>query len=314
MDIRPFQRGDEVEQLKIYNTCAAALPKFKPASILEIQRRTTARDFQPTMRLYAVEGTQIVGYCTWQANGRISYPWCLPDYSRAAEPLFARALQAMAEHGICKAFACYRKDWATINAFFQNHGFQQKREMVNYLLTLENMPTVAARPSSLITPATPDDIPAIFDLAPSVFRVPSPAALADALLKNPYFGPESVFVLRQRGQAAPVAAGVFITNATYADPRMVDPEMPCFRLGAFGTEGMTAKRIRGLFSFVARQDRNLFPLAMDLLTHTTNLLADDDDISTYAAQVASDAPALAAFYQQTFERQGSFPVVERELT
>jgi hypothetical protein len=107
---------------------------------------------------------------------------------------------------------------------------------------------------------------------------------------------------------------MFITNAQYADPRGVDSSMPCFRLGAFGTEGMTHKRIKGLFSFVAKADRNLFSVAMDLLSYAAMRLKDEDEIMCYAGQVASDAPALLAFYQRTFERQGSFPVYELDLT
>ena len=90
--------------------------------------------------------------------------------------------------------------------------------------------------------------------------------------------------------------------------------MPCFRLGAFGSEGMTTKRIKGMFSFVARSDLNIFTTGMDLLGHASNRLKDDDDVACYAAQVATDAPALLAFYQRIFERQGSFPVYERDLT
>ena len=41
---------------------------------------------------------------------------------------------------------------------------------------------------------------------------------------------------------------------------------------------------------------------------------DDDEITCYAAQVASDAKSLFGFYERAFERQGSFPVHERELT
>jgi hypothetical protein len=119
--------------------------------------------------------------------------------------------------------------------------------------------------------------------------------------------------MRNRDDGKPVAAGIFITEAKYADPRAVDPSMPCFRLGAFGTEGMTSKRIRGLFSFVTRPDRNVFTVGMDLLGYAAHQLRDEDEIACYAAQVASDAPALFAFYQRIFERQGSFPVYEREL-
>src|SRR5207245_1138417 len=96
---------------------------------------------------------------------------------------------------------------------------------------------------------------------------------------------------------APLAMGIFITNPTYADPRAVDAAMPCFRLGAFGTEGMTTKRIKGMFSFVASLDKNLFSLGMDLLKYAVCRVKDEDDISCYAAQVASDVPLLLSFYQ-----------------
>lgn len=313
MDIRPYQSGDEFEQLKIYNTSASTLPKFKPATLLEIQRRTSARDFKPAMRLYALESGRVVGYCTWQPNGRVAYPWTLPTYEAAAAPLFAQTLQAMKAHGVPRAFSAYRKDWPTITDFFLNNGFSLKREMINYVMAMENMPTASARISSGVTAATLDDIPAILALDPTVFRATTPEALKEAIWNNPFFGPESLFVMRNKGDRKPLAAGIFITNNVYADPRVVDAGMPCFRLGAFGTEGMTTKRIKGLFSFVTKPDRNVFTMGMDLLSYAMNMLDDDDDIPSYGAQVASDAPALAAFYQKMFERQGSFPVYEREL-
>lgn len=313
MNIRTFQTGDEFAQLKIYNTAASALTKFKPASIVDIQRRIKAKDFDPATRLYAEEGGALVGYCTFQRNGRIGYPWCLPGHEAAAKPLFERTLQGMKAQGIAKAFCAYRKDWPAVNTFFEQHGFVLAREMVNFILAFENMPTPSARLGSSVTPAKVEDIPGIFALDPSVFRVSSPEALKDAIWNNPFFGPDSVFVLRNP-DGSPAAAGIFITNPQYADPTALDSSMPCFRLGAFGTEGMTTKRIRGLFSFVTGKDRNVFTSGMDLLGHATSRLRDEDDISCYAAQVASDATGLYAFYQRVFERQGSFPVFERELT
>ena len=314
MNIRSFQAGDEFAQLKIYNTAAAGQSKFKPATILDLQRRTQAKDFDPATRLYAVENGNVVGYCTFQSNGRVGYPWCLPGSEVHAETLFAETLKAMTARGIRRAFSAYRKDWPAINDFFQKQGFALAREMVNFVLAFENMPTPSARLGSAVTPATLEDIPGIYALDPRVFRVPNADALKDALWNNPWFSPESLFVLRNREDGTPLAAGLFITNSKYADPRAVDAAMPCFRLGAFGTEGMTSKRIRGLFSFVAKPDRNVFSVGMDLLGYAASQLRDEDDISCYAAQIASDAPALFAFYQRIFERQGSFPVYERDLT
>jgi hypothetical protein len=230
-----------------------------------------------------------------------------------ADVLFAQTLEAMKRRGLRKVFSTYRKDWPTINAFFQKHKFVLAREMVNYVLAFENMPTPSAKQTSTIGRATEEDVPAIYDLDPTVFRVGSAAALKDALFKNPWLSPESLFVLRGRTDRTPQAAGLLITNADYADPRAVDSSMPCFRLGAFGTEGMTTKRIKGLFSFVTRPDRNIFPVGMDLLSWAANRLTDDDEITCYAAQVSSDATALMSFYERVFERQGSFPVYERVL-
>ena len=313
MNIRPFQTSDEAAQLKIYNKAAAGLTKFKPATIIEVQRRTQARDFDPDTRFYAEDQGNVIGYCTWQMNGRVGYPWCLPGSGAVAEALFARTLQAMKERGIRKAFSAYRKDWPGINDFFQQHGFVLAREMINFLLEFENMPTPSARLGNTVTKARIEDIPDIFDLDPRVFRVPNAAALQEAIWNNPWFGPESLFVMRNR-DGTPIAAGVFIRQSQYADPRAVDASMPCFRLGAFGTEGMTTKRIKGLFSFITRPDRDVIPTGMDLLCHATNQLGEEDEIGCYAAQVASDATALLRFYQRTFERQGSFPVYEKDLT
>ncbi len=313
VNIRPYQAGDEFVQLKIYNSAAASQTKFKAASIVDIQRRTQAKDFDPATRLYAEEAGAVVGYCSFQANGRVGYPWCLPDHEAAAEPLLARTLQTMKERGISTAFSAYRKDWPAINDFFVKHDFKLAREMVNFVLAFENMPTPSAKLGSSVTQATEADIPGIFALDPKMFRVISAEAFKAAIWHNPWFGPESLFAMRDR-DGAPFAAGIFITNAAYADPRAVDAAMPCFRLGAFGTEGMTTKRIKGLFSFVTRPDRNIFTTGMDLLSYASYQLGDDDAISCYAAQIATDAPRILAFYQRVFERQGSFPVYERDLT
>lgn len=314
MDIRPFQSGDEAAQLRIYNTAAADLPKFKPATILDIQRRTTARDFDPQTRFYATHNGETVGYCTWQRNGRVGYPWCLPGHESAAEPLFMRTLDTMKQNGVRLAFSAYRQDWPAINAFFASHGFKLAREMINFVMAFENMPTPSAKLGSNVAPATADDFPGIFALDPSVLRVSSPATLKEALWDNPRIPHESIFVMRDRTNETVTAAGVFIREPEFADARVVDSMMPCFRLGAFGSEGMTTKRIRGLFSFLAKPDRNIFPTGMDLLGYAVNLIQDDDDIPGFAAQVASDAPALLSFYERIFERQGSFPIHERALS
>jgi hypothetical protein len=311
--ISPFQPGCEFDQLAVYNTAAAALPKFKPTTLVELQRRISARDFDPNTRFFAYENGQVTGYCSYQKNGRVGYPWTMPGSEAVAEPLFAHTLEAMKSRGIKKVFTAYRKDWPNITGFFEKHGFALAREIINFTPEQENMPTSSSRLGSTVTQATPDDAAAIHALDPSVFRVSSVEALKDALWYNPYIAPECIFVMRNKSDGVAMAAGIFVRDPLYAEPKAVDPDMPCFRLGAFGTEGMTTKRIRGLFSFVTKPEKNITLVGMDMLGYSMNLLKDDDDITRYAAQVASDAPALLSFYQRIFERQGSFPVYERQL-
>src|SRR5262249_39558766 len=153
-------------------------------------------------------------------------------------------------------------------------------------------------------PLQPADIPAILALYPGVLRVEQAAELEKHLFKNPYFTSDAMWVLRDRRGEAPLAVSVLISEPTYADPRQVDPSMPCYRLGAFGTETMSSKRIKGLFSFLARPDQSLSALGLDLLGQATLRLSDDDDIHVLAAQAPSDAPALLRFYERNFRRQG----------
>jgi hypothetical protein len=311
--IRTFQPGDEAAQVAIYNETAADLPKFKPATLAEVKRRTTARDFDPGQRFFAVRDGQPVGYAVFNANGRVSFPWCRPGHEDQAGPLFDAVLQAMRQRGFRRASAAYRADWGRVLDFFAARGFTQTRSMVNFVLGAMEMPTVPHRPSTPIVPLEAGDVPALLQLGRGVLRVTESAQLEEYLFRNPYFPPNAVFVMRPRGGAA-LAGGLLIQDPTYADPRQVDANMPCFRLGAFGTEGMQTKRLRGLFSVLAAPDQNFPALAMDLLGHAALKLHDDDAVDSLAAQVPSDAPHLLRFYEQHFRRQGSFPVLEHDLT
>jgi hypothetical protein len=312
MNIRTYQPGDETAQVDIYNAAAGGLPKFKPATVQEVRRRVRARDFDAGQRHYGVEEGKVVGYCLVNANGRVSYPWCLQGHEACAEPLFAGVLDTAKKHGLHRLFAAYRGDWPSIHDFFLKHGFSQAREMVNFLIEFLDLPTPSARASSAVSPLNPEDVAALFRLLPQAFRVTEPNELREHLFKNPYFTKDALFALRNR-QGDPMAAGIVVCEPTYADPHVVDPAMPCFRLGAFGTEGMQTKRLKGLFSFVAKPDASLPALAMDLMSHAAHRLRDDDDATALCAQAASDVPALLAFYARHFKKQGSFPVFERVI-
>jgi hypothetical protein len=313
VNIRNFQPGDEEIQVALYNEAAADLPAFKPATSHEVQRRTRAKDFDPTTRLFATAGNKVIGYCNFHTNGRISYPWCCKGHEGDGPALFQATLQAMKKRGLPRAFAAYREDWQPVRAFFEGQNFARVRDMVNYIQDVLEMPTVLLRPGSPIVPLKREDVPAVFQLAPQALQVDSPEKLEEHLFRNPYFGPECLFVLRHRSTNTLVGVGLLITEATYAEPEVLDPLMPCYRLGAFGTEFMQTKRIKGLFSILVKDDPNMHGFALDLLGQAFTRIQDHDDIGTLTAQVPSDVPHLVSFYKRHFRRQGSFPVFERSL-
>jgi hypothetical protein len=313
MRIRSFQPGDEGVQVAIYNEAAAELPKFKPATVQEVQRRVRGPDFDPGLRFFAEDAGKVVGYVTGNRNGRVSFPWYKKGFDHVGAALFEHLLDAMKQKGHRKLFAAYRGDWPTITQFFEKQDFRRARDMLNFYIDLIDMPTPPARPSSAIMPFSRDDVPALFELGRDLLQVGSVAELDDYLFKNPYFKADSLFTLRSRTDDVPVAVGLLVLEPTYANAKVLDAAMPCFRLGAFGTERMQTKRINGLFSFVARKDLNVNPLGLDLMGYAAYRLRDTDDLDALAGQVPSDATYLQAFYQRNFRRQGSFPVFEREL-
>jgi hypothetical protein len=210
-----------------------------------------------------------------------------------------------------RAFAAYRADWKAQCDFFTARGFRLAREMVNFVIDLADMPTPAASPTGGFAALTPSDVSEVLGLAPQALLVCTSAQLEQHLLHNVYFKPEAVFV--RRGRTGAIAAvGVLVEDPKYANPNQLDAAMPCFRLGAFGTEGMSVKRINGLFSFLAPPGNDVNPLGLSLLGEASYRLRSTE-LDCLAAQVPSDVSHLVRFYQQYFRRQGSFPVFEREL-
>jgi hypothetical protein len=312
MTIRTFAPGDDSAQVSIYNEAAADLPRFKAASLDEIRRRILAPDFEPSTRFVAVEAGQVVGYATFNANGRVSFPWCRRGYESHAPALFEAVLAEMRRREMKRASAAYRGDWPTLHDFFVTQGFTKVREMVNFVIDLTDMPTAASNLGHKLEPMTPEDVPAVFAIAQGVTRCRTAASLEEHLFRNAYFDGDSAFVIRSRTSPDLVAALVLIVDNAYADPTTIDAGMPCFRLGAFGTEGMQTKRVNGLLSFVTHSGADTIRVGVELLAQVAARLYETD-IGTLAAQVPSDAPKLLRYYQQVWRRQGSFPVFEREL-
>ncbi len=154
-----------------------------------------------------------------------------------------------------KLFAAYRRDWEPVLRFFTEQGFAHVRDMINYWLPPGDSITVVNPASSMIEELRPEDIPTIAAMGQGVLRIP-PEKLEAYLFSNPYFSVKAVRVLRSRGTTTPFAIGIGIENANYADVRKIDPLAPCFRLGAFGTEGLNTKRVNGMFSFLVCGSRS----------------------------------------------------------
>jgi ribosomal protein S18 acetylase RimI-like enzyme len=309
MQIRTYQPGDEQVQAEIYNAATQALPKFKPATAEEIARRYRAGDPDPQARFYAVAGGQVVGYIVFNANGRLSYPWCLPHAQAARQPLLEAALAEMHRRGLPEAWAAYRADWAEPLAFLKEHGFQAVREMVNYIAPLSRLPADPVPADLSLGPLGPAEVAQARELWGSLFATADVSRLKAFYLKNEYFTPASGFIVRDARTGRLLGLALAITDPRYADPTLVDPAMPCFRLGTLGTETERHKRINGLFSCAFADER----AGTVLLTEAARRFAAAG-LAHAAAQAPSDQPALVAFYDRSFQRQGSFPILARRLS
>jgi hypothetical protein len=310
VNIRTFQPGDERTQAALFNAVAFALPGFKPATEDEVRRRTRARGFDASCRFYAEEAGQVVGYCVLEVEqGRISYPWCKKGFESVAPELFAAALQSAKDRGRTSLFAAYRRDWQPVLQFLADQGFTKRRDIINFVADPLDLPTVASRSGQPIRRLQRSDIPALAELGQGVIRLPSDK-LESYFFSNPYFPVEAMLVLEGR-DGSPAAVGIGLEVSTWADVNKIDPLAPCFRLGAFGTEALNAKRVNGLFSFVARPE-NTIPAGLGLLTEASQEMTEGT-VSSIAAQCPSDAVAILNFYSRYFKEQGRFPVFERTL-
>jgi hypothetical protein len=313
VNIRTFKPGDEVTQAGLFNVAAFALPGFKPATADEVKRRTRTRFFDPTARFFAEEGGQAVGYCVLEPEqARVSFPWCKKGFEAAAPVLFEAVLKSARDRGLTRVFAAYRRDWEPVLRFFADNGFAVAREMINYWNDPLDLPTLVSRGKLPINRLRREDVPAVATMGKGIIRLPA-EKLEAYFFTNAYFPAEAFLVLRDRDGQTPIAVGVGLESATYADVKKIDPLAPCFRLGAFGTEGLNAKRVNGLFSFLVADPANALTAGLGLLGEANQEMTDGT-VTAIAAQCPSDVPYLVAFYTRYFKEHGRFPVLERQLT
>jgi hypothetical protein len=310
VNIRTFLPGDEAAQAALFNVAANTLPGFKPATASDVQRRSRARGFDPTARFYAETGGAVVGYCALEPEqGRVSFPWCRKGHEAIAGPLLEAALADAKRRGLARVFTAYRADWAFVHHYFTAHGFVRAREVVNFSADPVELPTLLSRSKLPMNRIRREDVPVIAELGRGVIRI-ADDKLEQFLFANPYFPAEAYLLLRD-SHGEPVACGFGYDCASYADVKKVDPLAPCFRLGAFGTEGLNVKRVNGMFSYVAKPDHAL--TAGLALLGELSLELTEGSVTTLAAQCGTDAPHLLAFYTRYFKEQGRFPVLELAL-
>jgi hypothetical protein len=308
MTIRTYQSGDELDQASIYNTAACSLPGFKPASVDDILRRYRSHEFDPTSRFYAVRDDLVVGYVSFDRNDRISYPWCLPGYEALQAPLIERARQELKLRGRSQAWAAYRADWTPILAYLENQGFARVREILNYVAELGTFPQQDTVVDQFITPLVRDDLPQLIELGNALFPQARREALPDDLWRNAYFSGESLFAVRNELDDTLMGAAILVVNSSYADPMKLDANMPCFRLGAFGTEGQRHKRVNGMFSCLFQNESTARSLLGEAVRR--GRLAG---LTHLAAQAPSDRSVECDFLDRYFDRQGMFPILACSL-
>jgi len=309
--IRTFQPGDEATQAALFNLSANALPGFKPATADEVKRRTRARVFDPTARFYAEENGQVVGYCVLEPDqGRVSYPWCRKGAEAVAPALFEAALKSARDRGLTKLFTAYRRDWEPVLRLFADNGFAVAREMINYWADPVDLPTRVNRARLPVNRLKREDVPAVAAMGKGVVRVPA-EKLEAYLFANPYFPAEAFLVLRDL-LGTPLAVGIGLESSTYADVQKIDPVAPCFRFGAFGTEGLNSKRVNGLFSYLVADPANALTAGLALLSEASQEMTEGT-VTALAAQCPSDVPHLVAFYSRYCKEQGRFPMLEKQL-
>ena len=312
MAIRTYQSGDEQAQAEIYNIVAGSLPGFKPSTAAEIARRYAGADPDPGSRYFAVENGKVVGYAVFGPNGRISAPWCLPGAEAYREPLLETVLLEMRRRGLAEAWAAYRGTWNPVLDFLREHAFIDKRTMVNYIAELSRLPAPEPLPANrLIEPLTHQDLCQLIALEPGLFADIDEQALERFYWSNPFYNfSESLFALKDRERGTIVGAFLLVASDRFADPTKIDAAMPCFRLGAFGTERERHKRVTGLFSCAFADP----PEGEVMLSSALASLGGHSALTHLAAQAPADGGSLCAWYDRFFERQGSFPILSRRLT
>ncbi len=311
--IRSFTTGDDAARVGIFNEAAAGLPKFKPATLDEIRRRTHGRDFDPADAVLR-RGQRAAAGIRYVSDQR----------ARFASPGAARAANASPNR--CSSASSGDED-----SWSQAHLRRLSRRLDGQ--TTSSWPMASATRTTWSTsywtwptcrrlrPATAPGIsaadarmtyPPWLPLCRTRWALPIWRPWNATSCTTRTFHPMPPSSLRGKTEGQLAAAGILIVNPAYADPTQVD----CGH-AVFPARGVRHRRNDD----EAHQWPVQFPDAgrprcQPARPRPARLcLADagDTDVSTVAAQVSSAVPHLLRFYERYFRKQGSFPIFEREL-
>ena len=303
MHIRTYQPGDERAQARIYNVAAGSLPGFKPANPEEILRRLHAGDFDPRTMFYAIENDDVVGYAVFGPNGRVSFPWSLPGAESVQLPLLEAVLAEMSRRGLTDAWATYRADWSPVLDFMQRQHFAQIRSMINYVAKLSHFWMLDPLPlNRLVTKLERHELSRLPALIPASFDNLDLDAIGRFFWENPFYAFRDHLLALKDAESGDIRGiSLLVIDDRFADPTKIDSSMPCFRLGAFGTESQRHKRVNGLYSclFMDEHDGDL------LLAASLAAVSGQSTFNHLAAQAPSDATTLCAWYDRHFQMQGA---------
>lgn len=308
MLIRNYQPGDEDVQAAIYNAAAGSLPAFKPATAEEIARRYRTTDPDPSTKFYAIDNGRVVGYAVFSPNGRISFPWCLPEAQSAEKPLLDAVCGALRQHNAQAAWAAYRADWRTIGDRLQLYGFSHVRSMVNYVAEVSRLPHAPLPGDLEAGPLEQHEAAEALRMAGNVLPGDPVADPARFFWESSALSPDGLLAVRERGTHRLLGAAVVVIHSGYADPTQINAAMPCFRLGTWGTETQRHKRVNGLVSCVFEGAET----GERLLAEAARRIAKAG-LTHAAAQAASDQEKTLRLYDKYMDRQGSFPILARAL-
>jgi hypothetical protein len=183
--------------------------------------------------------------------------------------------------------------------------------MINYVADVSQLPVGDRLPANrVIEPLARADLPQLIAIANGLLAGSDPEALEQFYWNNRFTNlSESLLAFKDGDSGEILGVSLLVVNDQFADPTKIDAAMPCFRLGAFGTERERHKRVNGLFSCVFVDETE----GERLLSASLRAQTQRSGPTAIAAQAPSDAPALCAWYDRFFQRQGSFPIWSRRL-